>query len=168
MTHSEERNVIRQAIAGCRRFDATQVPRLASFRVRGKRPMRVLLAVVASMVSLFLSGCGPGRQQELNDRYSSYVGRPVSDAVVAFGPPTHQFDMGPTERAFQWKLEGSYRTSAVATPLYGGSVIVNPSQQRNTQCLFTFIATAPSRTAELSQWVVQRWQWNASDMTSCQ
>jgi len=65
-------------------------------------------------------------------------------------------------------LHCTFRTSAMATPIYGGSVIVNPSQQLNTQCLFTFIATAPSRTAELSQWIIRRWQWNASNMTACQ
>jgi hypothetical protein len=84
--------------------------------------MRVPGASAAVVVGLLiLSGCGGAalRQQELNDRYSSFVGKPVSEAVLKFGPPNTQFDVGPTERAFQWQLHGTRQTVGAATAIYG-------------------------------------------------
>jgi hypothetical protein len=40
----------------------------------------------------------------------SYIGKPVQEIAVDYGPPTNAFDMGDGRRAFQWERRTSYQT----------------------------------------------------------
>lgn len=117
-----------------------------------------------------VTGCGMVRtrvvENQLNEQYSSFVGQPVSEAVIQFGPPTSQINLSATERIFQWDKRGMNRSNSTASAAFG-IVTVNPSQVRETRCLVNFVARATSQNAELSQWIIHRWQWNASDVTTC-
>lgn len=126
--------------------------------------MRIMLAAAALTA---LSGCGYALQQQITDRYKAFVGRPVSDVVISLGPPSSQFDVGPTTRAFQWHSSGTYRTPGVVNSI-GNTVLVNPGATISTNCRVTFLATAAKRTDELSQWTVQSFEWQATDSRTCQ
>lgn len=126
--------------------------------------MRIASVAVAVLA---LSGCGYALQSQITARYKEFVGRPVSDVVVSLGPPSSQFDVGPTTRAFQWHNSGSYQTPGVVNSI-GNTVLVNPGATIATNCRVTFLASAPKRTDELSQWTVQSFEWQATDSRTCQ
>jgi len=126
--------------------------------------VRGILAAVC--VAVGLAACGLIRKEQLNEQYSSFVGKPISEAIIQFGPPSGQFDVSRTERAFQWDKRGINQSPATANRVYG-TVIVNPSQITETRCLFTFVARGPAQNTDMSQWIIYRWQWNASDVRTC-
>jgi hypothetical protein len=115
--------------------------------------------VVAALLGMLLAGCGLVRQQQLQTGLDGYLGRSIADAIVRWGPPAGQFDIGQNQRAFQWDKRGSYNTMGVVTPMYG-SVYVQPGQQVQTQCLLTFKASSNSKNADLSQWIIYAWEYN--------
>lgn len=114
-----------------------------------------------------LAGCSYALKQQVDQRYTAFIGRTIADAVITFGPPATQIDTGPTTRAFQWNSTGRYQTTGTVNNI-GGTVFVRPGAQIDTNCRVTFIASAPSRTDDLSQWRIHRYEWNASDMRTCQ
>lgn len=50
---------------------------------------------------LVLSGCASQAMQ-------SYVGHPVQEVMLEYGPPANAFDMPDKTRVFQWKMEDHY------------------------------------------------------------
>jgi hypothetical protein len=57
--------------------------------------------VKALLVSAFVTGCA-------SDIIKSYVGKPLSDAVIDYGPPAYSFDTGDGTRTFVWTVASSY------------------------------------------------------------
>jgi len=55
------------------------------------------------ILGLALSGCASSIMQ-------GYVGQPVQQAMVDYGPPSTAFDMGDGRRAFQWAMESTGKT----------------------------------------------------------
>lgn len=126
--------------------------------------MRTMLVAAACLT---VSGCGMVMEQRITSRYQTFIGKSVAEAVISLGPPSTQFDTGPTTRAFQWTNTSSYRTPGVVNSI-GNTMIVNPGADISTNCRVTFIAAADKRTDNLADWRIERLEWQASDMRSCQ
>jgi hypothetical protein len=60
----------------------------------------MIRSVLLSAAALALSGCASQIMQ-------GYVGRPVTDAIADYGPPTNAYDLPGGRRAFQWSRSTS-------------------------------------------------------------
>ena len=122
--------------------------------------MRVLMAVA---VAATLAGCVTASQV-----LQGYMGRPIQDAVVDYGPPANVFDMGDGRRAFQWSMTRSYQmptTTQTNVNVYappGGAFINGTATSRTTggqvvesTCLYTAFA---SWDASRNAWIVVGFQ----------
>lgn len=65
-------------------------------------------AILGLLVALTVTGCA-------SQIMKGYVGKPLQEAMVQYGPPQNAFDMGDGRRAFQWSMENSYTTPTFAT-----------------------------------------------------
>jgi hypothetical protein len=83
--------------------------------------LRILsaLAVIA-----FLSSCASQIMQ-------SYVGKDIQEAILDYGPPSHEMDMPDGTRAFQWSMSGS----AVFTGTTYGAI--STGVMSSTPCVYT-------------------------------
>jgi len=64
--------------------------------------MRARLHIIAAgLAALVASGCAAPSQME------SYVGRPVSEAILDHGSPSEVFDLSDGRRAYQWQIDKS-------------------------------------------------------------
>lgn len=130
-------------------------------------PHRAWVCVVVIAFALALSACGVVKDR-LERNLNGYVGKPISEAMLTFGPPTSQYDIAPGQKAFQWDQRGSFATPGTAARVYG-TLIVNPPREVATRCLITFVAVSTGGAPQdMSSWLIQRWQYNASDMSTCQ
>lgn len=112
------------------------------------------MRIVVLMLALLVASCGPTRQQELQQTFDTWIGHPVSDYALRFGPPNSSFDLGPKQRAFQWQLTG--QTPGIAAPI-GGMMVYRPPQQ--TVCMVSFSASADKSAPTLADWVIYSWQY---------
>lgn len=86
--------------------------------------MKRILAIAAAVA---LTGCA-------SQIMSGFVGQPLQQAMVKYGPPSNAFDMPDGRRAFQWAMSSTYVTPTYSTTTgnaygYGNSV----NWQTNTQ-----------------------------------
>ncbi|SDX40695.1 hypothetical protein SAMN05444385_107106 [Tritonibacter mobilis] len=104
--------------------------------------MRLLLLSV-----LFLAGCASQVMQ-------GYVGKPISEAILDYGPPSHTLDLSDGRRAFQWKRTNSGMfptTSPTSATIYGagGSATVLGSTTTyvpySNDCVYTLTAVRQGR-----------------------
>lgn len=63
--------------------------------------------ILAAITSLALTGCA---SQIMN----GFVGKPLQEVMVRYGPPANAFDMGDGRRAFQWVMTSTYVTPTTA------------------------------------------------------
>jgi hypothetical protein len=80
-----------------------------------------LMALMA--IAGLLTGCS-SPQEQLQKSMESWVGHPISEYALRFGPPLSSFDMGNNRRAFQWQSTGL--TPGVAVPI-NGMMVYAPS-----------------------------------------
>lgn len=114
--------------------------------------MRKLLVAGAVLLSLGLSGCA-------RVIMGSYVGKPVMEIVLDYGPPVNAIDLEPGRRAFQWVRSYSGSTPMVATTSYSGvgspwvtsNTVITGGNPAVRDCLYTFTATWD---AKGSRWMV--------------
>jgi hypothetical protein len=66
---------------------------------RAKRTRGAMVATFA--LSTLLVACA-------SDIIKSYVGKPLSDAVIDYGPPAYSFDTGDGTRTFVWSISSSF------------------------------------------------------------
>jgi hypothetical protein len=101
--------------------------------------MRLKLAVV---VLIFAAGCASTEMR-------TYVGKPIEEAMISYGPPENVFAMPDGRRAYQFRWGGgTYVTPGQATSR--GTTIGNVTTVQTTMtpatiyesqgCLITFIA----------------------------
>ncbi len=81
----------------------------------------------------------------------SCVGKPLSEAVMDYGPPATAFDIEPGRRAFMWNMQSSVTLPGHATTtgnmnviggmgFYSASTIVSPPTTINSSCNYTVFA----------------------------
>ena len=83
-----------------RREASKRLTRLA-VETQHENMMRMVLLVLA-----LLAGCSA-------EIMRSYIGRPVTDVMLDYGPPANAFDVSDEKRVFQW-----IKTTSVTTPVY--------------------------------------------------
>lgn len=98
-------------------------------------------ALIALAGALLLGGCATQIMQ-------GFVGQPVEQIMVRYGPPVGVFDMPDGRRAFQWRIDSSTVTPGTATTnayAYGNygtaTTTYMPAQQINQSCIYTMYAT---------------------------
>ena len=113
---------------------------------------------------LALGGCGLIRAEQAKTGLNAYIGRPLVEVALKFGPPMTSFDMGGGKMAFQWDHYGSGQTSGAATRI-GGTVLYTAPQAYQTECKVSFVAV-PARpgvaASDLPDWIVESWQYNGN------
>lgn len=93
--------------------------------------------------ALLVSGCATAIME-------SYVGKPVTEVVLDYGPPVNFLDVGPDRRAFQWQIDSSgvmpvtsQSTGNIFGPggyaSYGGTTTSYVPYQQS--CLYTMMAS---------------------------
>lgn len=100
--------------------------------------MRKLLIGLAALLAL--GGCASSIMR-------SYVGKPLQEVMLDYGPPTNAFDMPDGSRAFQWVMSYGYATPATVTstttPIgntwYTNTQIIG-GQAVTGQCVYTMLA----------------------------
>jgi hypothetical protein len=95
------------------------------------------------------------KQERLRIALDSWIGSPVSNYALRFGPPTSSFEIG-LKRAFQWRVTG--QTSGLGVPI--GNIIVYRSSQ--TTCLISFVASTKTPTPTLADWTIETWQYQGT------
>ena len=98
---------------------------------------------------------GASRQERLRAALDSWIGNPVSNYALRFGPPTSSFEIG-AKRAFQWRVTG--QTSGLGVPV--GNMIVYRTRQ--TTCLVSFVASTTNPTPTLADWIIETWQYQGA------
>ncbi len=84
--------------------------------------------VLSSLILIgLLSGCA-------SSIMGGFVGKPLQQVMVRYGPPANAFDMGDGRRAFQWVMSSTYVTPTYATntgnaSVYGNSVMWTQNTQ---------------------------------------
>lgn len=117
--------------------------------------MRKMLILLAA---LGLSGCAAMRAEQASKMMDTYVGRPVSDVALRFGPPTAQFDTGNQHMAFQWEHQGAGQTPGMATRV-GPTAIYTAPQVYATHCRLSIVARPlKPKPASLADWQVASWE----------
>jgi len=79
-----------------------------------------------------------------------YVGKPITEPILDYGPPSNVVELGPKRRAFQWKIDSSGvaplttpSSATIYTPT-GSAWITSQSTTYvpySKQCLYTLTAT---------------------------
>lgn len=113
---------------------------------------KMVCVVSVILASIALGGCA-------RVIMGSYVGKPVTEIVLDYGPPANAIDLGPNRRAFQWVRSYSGTTPVVANTQYSGTgspwvttnTVITGGQTFTRDCLYTFTATWD---AQGSRWMV--------------
>lgn len=111
-----------------------------SFKVGN--PVKKWCTLITATVAL--SGCASAIMK-------SYVDKPLSEAVMDYGPPITAFDVEPGRRAFIWNIRSSVTLPGTATTtgnlnmsggagFYSASTIINPPTTINSSCNYTLFA----------------------------
>ncbi|MFE0017459.1 hypothetical protein ACFWXH_21630 [Mesorhizobium sp. NPDC059054] len=102
--------------------------------------IRAACCVAAFAAAIFLVGCA-------SDIMKNYVGRPVEEVIVDYGPPSTVLELSRDERAYQWRK--------VSTSVVPGSTsgeikdtrrgtryeeTVTPGYVEEQECFYTFYA----------------------------
>jgi hypothetical protein len=107
-------------------------------------------------IGLLLTACAT-RQEELNKQMDTWLGHPIAEYALRFGPPLGTFEMGNGRRAFQWQSNG--QTPGVAVPI-NGMMIYRPPQQ--TSCMISFVASTSAASPSLSDWIIREWSYQGN------
>lgn len=114
------------------------------------------LKTTVAAACLLLASCA-SRQEELQKTMDSWVGRPISEYALRFGPPASNFDMGTGRRAFQWQAFGL--TPGVAAPI-GGMMVYRAPQQ--TSCMVSLVASTSAKAPTLADWTIEQWTYQGT------
>ena len=89
---------------------------------------------------------------------AGYVGKPITEPMLDYGPPANAVDLGENKRAFQWAMRSTFVTPVTATTnAYGSSswitsnTMITGGQPVTSECLYTLTATWNT---EQKQWYV--------------
>lgn len=102
------------------------------------------IAIFCMTAAFILTGCASQIMQ-------NYVGKPVSEAVMDYGPPVAAIETGPEEKAFIWSMEQStvipgHSNTSGSVYGVGNSAFFNtqtyttPSYVASSQCAYTLFA----------------------------
>lgn len=92
------------------------------------------------LAAAVLAGCA-------SDIMKNYIGQPLESVVIDYGPPTEVLDLGPGERAYQWRKISTNAVSGTSTgevrdTRHGRRYIETetPSYVEQKECFYTFYA----------------------------
>lgn len=114
---------------------------IADYSSKKDQPVRLaLLIAVAAMVA----GCASSIMQ-------GFVGQPIQQVALRYGPPSNVYDMPDGQRAFQWVRINSYttptqvNTTGSAFPIgnmvwYSQNTTVTGGQPVRSECAYTLLA----------------------------
>ena len=103
-----------------------------------------MMRFVMVIAALALAGCA-------SDVMRGYMGKPMQEAMIDYGPPSNAFDMPDGRRAFQWVMSetviapttvnanGSVRMAGNAA-WYNSNATISGGQPITSTCAYTMIA----------------------------
>lgn len=97
------------------------------------------------------------QQSKMTAALDTVIGRPISDYVIAKGPPASTTDISPTKRLFRWVFTGQSVGGVVPV---GGAIVAIPSRQ--LQCSVSFVANTSKSKPSLQDWTVESYSWEGS------
>jgi hypothetical protein len=97
------------------------------------------------------------QQSKMTAALDTVVGHPISDYVIAKGPPASTTDISPTKRLFRWVFTGQSIGGIVPV---GGAIVAIPSRQ--LQCTVSFVANTSKSKPSLQDWTVESYSWDGS------
>jgi hypothetical protein len=116
-------------------------------------------ALIPLAVSLLMSGCGPLRQQQVDDSLNSYMDHSVADLSVALGPPTTKLNAGSGKMRFQWDhYYGEAQSPGAATPI--GNTATAPLQ--TWECRVSAVAHTSATDPTLNDWIIEHLEYTGS------
>jgi hypothetical protein len=134
------------------------------------RPLGWILikAAGAPLILFCLVGCDLTWQQQqetqreqqqlkMTAALDTVIGRPISDYVIAKGPPVSTVDINPTKRVFRWTFTGQSVGGIV--PI-GGAMVAIPSRQ--LQCNVSLVAHSTKPNPSLQDWIVESHSWDGA------
>jgi|SRR5580692_1987631 hypothetical protein len=113
--------------------------------------------VVGISLALLLSGCLSDQSSTMKTALDFYLGRPITDHIVAKGPPTNTIVVSPNERLFQWVI--TRQGAGAVVPVSGILVAVPPRQE---SCMISLRATTQKTDPTLNDWIVNSYSWNGA------
>ena len=130
--------------------------------------------LISTCLVLFLAGCDSlppvlmtwqqrqefqheQQQSKMTAALDTVVGHPISDYVIAKGPPASTTDISPTKRLFRWVFTGQSIGGIVPV---GGAIVAIPSRQ--LQCTVSFVANTSKSKPSLQDWTVESYSWDGS------
>ncbi|WP_296746227.1 hypothetical protein [Mesorhizobium sp.] len=106
-----------------------------------ERALKTLLAAAL----LAVSACA-------SDIMKNYVGQPVESVILDYGPPATVVDLGPGERAYQWRKTSTNVVSGTSSgevrhTKHGTEyeVTETPGYVERQECFYTFYARSSGR-----------------------
>ena len=97
------------------------------------------------------------QQSKMTAALDTVIGHPISDYVIAKGPPASTTDISPTKRLFRWVFTGQSVGGMVPV---GGAIVAIPSRQ--LQCSVSFVANTSKSKPSLQDWTVESYSWDGS------
>lgn len=117
--------------------------------------MRPLLAFVFGSIAFLVTGCATQVLQ-------SYVGQPITEPILDYGPPTNVVELENGRRAYQWAIDSSgyipITTPSTGT-IYGsgGYATVTTTSTSyvpySDRCIYTLIAVE-----QQDRWIVESYR----------
>lgn len=74
----------------------------------------------------------------------SYIGKPITEPILDYGPPINVLDLDANTRAYQWKVDASG-----AVPIYAPNATVATWIPYSNTCVYTLLAQPSGK-----NWVV--------------
>ncbi|MGX5799840.1 hypothetical protein ACWGS9_01170 [Bradyrhizobium sp. Arg314] len=101
------------------------------------------------ILKAFLAAALTGMSACASDIMKNYVGQPIESVVLDYGPPTAVVDLGPGERAYQWrkisaKVVSGTSSGEVHQTKHGTEyeMTETPGYVERQECFYTFYARA--------------------------
>jgi hypothetical protein len=96
--------------------------------------------ILAFALAASLAGCASQIMQ-------GYIGQPLQEVMLDYGPPINAFDMPDGSRAFQWSVSSTYvtPTTVTSTAIPAGNMWMTNTQITGGQaitsaCVYTMLA----------------------------
>lgn len=132
-----------------------QAPSFVSINYSNKGRLYMIRASLGLLL-LTLCACASSIMQ-------GFVGQPLQQAMIKYGPPLNAFDMGDGRRAFQWVMNSTYVTPSYATTTgnaygIGNSVYwtqntqISGGQPINNRCAYTLFGRWSDST---NSWLIE-------------
>ena len=120
--------------------------------------------LIAIAMAVLVAGCGLIAADQAKRGLDSYIGKPLSNVALKFGPPKLHFDGGNERTAFQWEHYGVDQSPGMANRI-GNTVVYTAPQTSTTECRLSILAVPAQPNANpdvVADWYVESWSYHGN------